>query len=98
MASLLLPLRSHQVSPPKGKPQSAASWVIRESVKWRAKDAEMVDHLHEAAVEMLKAQQQLPCVGVLGGRVRWKERGACLLACVFARVFLYVYVCLFLRS
>jgi hypothetical protein len=38
---------------------SASFHVVRESLKWRAKDAEAVDALHEAAPELLAIYRQL---------------------------------------
>lgn len=49
LAALLLPLR--QVSAPtgpKGKAQPVSQHVIREAIKWRAKDADTTQLLHEA--------------------------------------------------
>jgi hypothetical protein len=38
---------------------SAAAHVVRESLKWRAKDGEAVDALHEAAPQLVAIYRQL---------------------------------------
>lgn len=47
LAALLLPLRLCSAPGAKGKPQPVSTHIVREAVKWRAKDAEMTVLLHE---------------------------------------------------
>lgn len=54
LAALLLPLRKAKVnSGVKGKPQSMATHIIKDSLKWRGKDSENVDTLHAVAPRLL---------------------------------------------
>lgn len=60
IATLLLPLRSLQYPAGKGSKQAAASsYIIKDSIKWRVKEAEGVELLHAAAAELLHVHQQL---------------------------------------
>ncbi|KAI7837316.1 hypothetical protein COHA_008831 [Chlorella ohadii] len=59
MAAVLLPIADLQVPVTKGKPMSAAYHVVRESLKWKAKDAEAVDALHTTAPELVAVYRQL---------------------------------------
>jgi hypothetical protein len=66
LSSLLLPLRSRIVSGPKGKPSPAAVYAIRESIKWKAKDAENTVLLHEAAEALVSIYPLLSGLGSSG--------------------------------
>ncbi|KAG1674687.1 hypothetical protein FOA52_007211 [Chlamydomonas sp. UWO 241] len=59
LAALLLPLRQMTVAGPKNKPMAATTFVVRESIKWRIKDAESTLALHEAAGEMARVAAML---------------------------------------
>ncbi|KAI3436201.1 hypothetical protein D9Q98_002255 [Chlorella vulgaris] len=59
LAAVLLPVAGLQVPAAKGKRVSAAAHVVRESLKWRAKDGEAVDALHEAAPQLVAIYRQL---------------------------------------
>lgn len=59
LAAVLLPLAGVTVPAAKGKPISAAHHVVREALKWKAKDAEAVDALHSTASELVAVYQQL---------------------------------------
>ena len=67
LAALLLPLRGAVTTTAPGgasgkggnKPQPAASAVVRNALKWRAKDAEGVALLHEAAPELAAIHARL---------------------------------------
>lgn len=59
LAALLLPLR-HAIAPgPKGKPQSMASHIIRDSLKWKVRDCEAVDTLHAVSSRLLISYSKL---------------------------------------
>ncbi|KAL6752468.1 hypothetical protein V8C86DRAFT_1813983, partial [Haematococcus lacustris] len=68
LAALLLPL-AQATAPggPKGKRSPVSNHIIRESIKWRAKDAEMVVLLHETAADFLAVYQQLTHAGLAAG-------------------------------
>jgi hypothetical protein len=54
LAALLLPLRKAMVnSGSKGKSQSMATHIIKDSLKWRGKDSENIDTLHAVAPRLL---------------------------------------------
>ncbi|PSC76867.1 CCA tRNA nucleotidyltransferase 2 [Micractinium conductrix] len=59
LAAVLLPLAGLTVPAAKGKPVSAAAHVVRDSLKWKAKDADAVDVLHSAAPELIAVYQAL---------------------------------------
>lgn len=59
LAAVLLPLADVQVPAAKGKRISAASHVVREALKWKAKDAEAVDVIHSTAPELIAVYKQL---------------------------------------
>ncbi|KAH7619045.1 hypothetical protein Ndes2526B_g05994 [Nannochloris sp. 'desiccata'] len=59
LAALLLPLRRCTVLGPKGRTQSMAAHVIRDSLKWKAKDVELIDTLHTVAPRLLGVHRQL---------------------------------------
>ena len=63
LASLLLPLRRCSVAGAKGRPQSMAAHVIRDSLKWRTKDVEVVETMHRVAPRLLDVHRQLCVVG-----------------------------------
>ncbi len=44
---------------PPQSPCSAASHVVREALKWKAKDAEAVDIIHTTAPELIAVYKQL---------------------------------------
>lgn len=51
---MLLPLRSCEAPGAKGKLQPAPVVILRESIKWRAKDGDSVQMLHDTAAELLR--------------------------------------------
>lgn len=59
LAALLLPLRNIQVTTAKGKPQSMASHIVRDSLKWKSKDSDAVDALHAVAPRLLEVYRAL---------------------------------------
>lgn len=59
VAALLLPLRSTRIKSAKGKPLSMSSHIIRDSLKWKAKDAEAVDALHAVAPRLAQVYHRL---------------------------------------
>ena len=63
LAALLLPLRRCTVEGPKRKPQTMAAHVIRDSLKWKSKDVELVDTLHSVAPQLLEVHRRLANVG-----------------------------------
>ena len=67
LSSLLLPLRSRMVTGLKGKPSPAAFHAIRESIKWKAKDADNTVMLHEAAESLLSIYPLISSSGPSSG-------------------------------
>jgi hypothetical protein len=66
IAALLLPLRTlHYPAGKGGKQAPASSYIIKDSIKWRVREADGVEHLHAAASELLEVHRQL---GVAQGR------------------------------
>ncbi|GAB4823353.1 hypothetical protein N2152v2_010399 [Parachlorella kessleri] len=63
LAAAMLPVRHIKLSGGKGKPKSASAHVIRESLKWKAKDCEAVDSLHTSAPQLLEVWQALQGLG-----------------------------------
>ena len=63
LGALLLPLRHARVPLGKNKTQSMASHVVRDSLKWKSKDADTIDLMHEVAPELVDAH-----VGLREGR------------------------------
>jgi hypothetical protein len=63
IASLLLPLRHLTYKGAKGRLQSLSFHVVRESLKWKAKDCDAVEVLHGAAPELLAVHHMLACMG-----------------------------------
>jgi tRNA nucleotidyltransferase/poly(A) polymerase len=59
LAALLLPLRRCTVLGAKGRMQSMAAHVIRDSLKWKAKDVELIDTMHIVAPRLLDVHRQL---------------------------------------
>jgi len=59
LAALLLPLRAAEVVSAKGKTQTMSSHIVRDSLKWKAKDAEIVDVLHAVAPRLLTVHRDL---------------------------------------
>ncbi|KAK9810386.1 hypothetical protein WJX72_009795 [[Myrmecia] bisecta] len=61
LAALLLPLRKCETSAPKGKNKKVplAEFIVRESIKWRGKDADAVKALHEEAGHLLNVYASL---------------------------------------
>ena len=59
LAALLLPLRACWVTGVKGRPQTMSAHVVKDSLKWRNKDAEAVDTLHRVAPRLLNAYHGL---------------------------------------
>eukprot|EP00887_Chlorella_sp_A99_P006656 scaffold3.g6656.t1 len=59
LAALLLPLRALSVRGHKGRPMSVPAHVVREALKWPAKDADAVDALHAAAPRLLAIAARL---------------------------------------
>lgn len=60
ISALLLPLRQLAVHAGKAhKPLPAASHIVRESIKWRVKEAEGVEILGAAAPQLLQVAEQL---------------------------------------
>jgi tRNA nucleotidyltransferase/poly(A) polymerase len=59
LAALLLPLRRCTVVGAKGKTQSMAAHVIRDSLKWKAKDVELIDTMHAVAPRLVDVHRQL---------------------------------------
>lgn len=57
LASLLLPLRLAKVHDPKEKP--LAQQIVREGLKWKAKDGEVVAALHADAPRLLSVHRAL---------------------------------------
>lgn len=63
ITALLLPLRCVQVPLKKGKTQPLTKHIIRESLKWRAKDADQASQLHEGMVTMRSIYQNIQGLG-----------------------------------
>jgi tRNA nucleotidyltransferase/poly(A) polymerase len=63
LSALLLPLRRCTVLGTKGRPQSMAAHVIRDSLKWKTKDVELVDTMHSVAPRLLEVHRQLGSSG-----------------------------------
>lgn len=63
LAALLLPLRRCSVEGPKRKPQTMAAHVIRDSLKWKSKDVEWVDTMHNVAPQLLEVHRRLASLG-----------------------------------
>lgn len=59
LSALLLPLRETKFTNAKGKSQSMSYHIVRDSLKWRAKDSEIVDSLHSVAPRLLEVYAQL---------------------------------------
>ena len=59
MGAMLLPLRCAMVPYSKTKMQSMSSHIVRDSLKWKSKDAETIDLLHNQAPEVLGIYQAL---------------------------------------
>lgn len=59
LGALLLPLRHGRVPYNKNKMQSMATHIVRDSLKWKAKDAEMIDLMHEVAPKLVSAYVSL---------------------------------------
>jgi len=55
LAALLLPIRGIQISNAKGKPQPLYNHIIKDSLKWRSKDADAVDVLLSNVPSLLAA-------------------------------------------
>eukprot|EP00889_Picochlorum_renovo_P008184 jgi/Picre1/35214/NNA_002676.t1 len=55
LAALLLPLRCARVPLNKSRTQSMPAHIIKDSLKWKTKDAEMIDLLHSTAPEFVSA-------------------------------------------
>lgn len=66
LAAALLPLRQIKFKGGKGKPNSAATHIVRESLKGKVKDCEAVDALHKAAPGLLEVAQALHGAGGVG--------------------------------
>eukprot|EP00798_Chlamydomonas_sp_ICE-L_P031440 gene31440-6618_t len=58
-AQALVDSLGFKVPAAKGKQQAASAYIIRESVKWRNKDIDMVAQLHEAAPELLAIHEKM---------------------------------------
>lgn len=54
IAAMLLPLRACEAPGAKGKMQAASVVILRESIKWRAKDGDNVQMLHDTAAELVR--------------------------------------------
>jgi tRNA nucleotidyltransferase/poly(A) polymerase len=59
LGALLLPLRHARVPYSKNKTQSMSAHVVRDSLKWKGKDADAIDLLHEVAPELAAAHAAL---------------------------------------
>jgi hypothetical protein len=59
LGALLLPLRHARVPYNKNKTQSMSAHVVRDSLKWKGKDADTIDLLHEVAPELVAAYAAL---------------------------------------
>ncbi|KAF5829609.1 hypothetical protein DUNSADRAFT_15848 [Dunaliella salina] len=70
LAALLLPLRNCVVPGPKNKPTPASAAIVRESIKWRTKDADMSVLLHETAQQFLDIHQQVAAMDGSDATVR----------------------------
>jgi len=55
LAALLLPLRHTRVPLNTSKTQSMSAHIIRDSLKWKSKDADMIDLLHSVAPDLVDA-------------------------------------------
>ena len=55
LGALLLPLRHARVPFNKNKTQSMSAHIIRDSLKWKSKDAETIDLMHDVAPELVTA-------------------------------------------
>jgi tRNA nucleotidyltransferase/poly(A) polymerase len=75
LAALLLPLRRCTVLGAKGKTQSMAAHVIRDSLKWKAKDVELVETMHGVAPRLLDVHRQLGSSSSGGGGVDASSEG-----------------------
>ena len=74
LAALLLPLRQLTYEAKPGKEAPASSYVVRESLKWRAKDADGVVAMHSAVGDLAEVLREMQsgawwyvCVCVCGG-------------------------------
>ena len=59
LASVLLPLRCALVPLSKTKMQSMSAHIVKDSLKWKTKDASAVDLLHSVAPDLLRAYQSM---------------------------------------
>lgn len=64
LGALLLPLRYARVPTTKNKMQSMSSHIIRDSLKWKSKDAEVIDLLHTVAPKLVSSYKCLLSMGV----------------------------------
>lgn len=55
LGALLLPLRHARVPYNKNKTQSMSAHIVRDSLKWKGKDADTIDLMHEVAPELVAA-------------------------------------------
>lgn len=55
LGALLLPLRYTRVPLNKNKTQSMSSHIVRDSLKWKSKDADMIDLMHTVAPDLVDA-------------------------------------------
>jgi hypothetical protein len=53
LGALLLPLRHARVPFNKNKTQSMSAHIVRDSLKWKSKDAETIDLMHDVAPELV---------------------------------------------
>jgi len=59
LGALLLPLRCALVPNSKNKLQTMSSHIVRDSLKWKAKDADGIDVLHSVGADLLHVYQSL---------------------------------------
>ena len=63
LGALLLPLRCALVPNSKNKLQTMSSHIVRDSLKWKTKDADGIDVLHAAGPDLLHVYQSLISLG-----------------------------------
>eukprot|EP00890_Picochlorum_soloecismus_P001086 jgi/Picsp_1/1979/NSC_05445-R1_polynucleotide adenylyltransferase-like protein len=63
LGALLLPLRCALVPNSKNRLQTMSSHIVRDSLKWKTKDADGIDVLHSAGPDLLHVYQSLITMG-----------------------------------
>jgi hypothetical protein len=82
LAALLLPLRAAEApGKKKGARAPATAHVVREALKWRARDADAVAEAHAAAPELLRLHARLRARRPPGSSASRSKRRACSRLC-----------------